>query len=102
MAYDINLFIFIRAVFLELEGLRQLKREIEVYTKECNELNDHIEDMKSVDLGFRRSYNGEGKDSNPKINQKYLKYNQRYVTVQILFLRTPKINHLNMYINILM
>ena len=73
----ILIYLFLSELYFRTRGFKAIKREIEVYTKECNELNDHIEDMKSVDLGFRRSYNGEGKDSNPKINQKYLKYNPK-------------------------
>ena len=52
----ILIYLFLSELYFRTRGFKAIKREIEVYTKECNELNDHIEDMKSVDLGFRRKY----------------------------------------------
>ncbi len=52
----ILIYLFLSELYFRTRGFKAIKREIEVYTKECNELNDHIEDMKSVDLGFRSKY----------------------------------------------
>ena len=52
----ILIYLFLSALYFRTRGFKAIKREIEVYTKECNELNDHIEEMKSVDLGFRSKY----------------------------------------------
>ena len=52
----ILIYLFLSELYFRTRGFKAIKREIEVYTKECNELNDHIEDMKIVDLGFRSKY----------------------------------------------
>ena len=52
----ILIYLFLSELYFRTRGFKAIKREIEVYTKECNEINDHIEDMKSVDLGFRSKY----------------------------------------------
>ena len=52
----ILIYLFLSELYFRTRGFKAIKREIEVYTQECNELNDHIEDMKSVDLGFRSKY----------------------------------------------
>lgn len=52
----ILIYLFLSELYFRTRGFKAIKREIEVYTKECNELNDHIEEMKSVDLGFRSKY----------------------------------------------
>ena len=52
----ILIYLFLSELYFRTRGFKAIKREIEVYTKECNELNDHIEDMKSVDLVFRSKY----------------------------------------------
>ena len=72
----ILIYLFLSELYFRSRRFKAIKREVEVYTKECNDLNDHIEEMKDVDLGFRSTYNGELKCSNSNINSEYLKYNR--------------------------
>ena len=52
----ILVYLFLSEVYFRSRRFKGIKRKIEVYTKECNELNDHIEGMKYVDLGFKTTY----------------------------------------------
>ena len=52
----ILVYLFLSEVYFRSRRFKVIKRNIEVYTKECNELNDHIEGMKYVDLGFKTTY----------------------------------------------
>ena len=52
----ILIYLFLSELYFRSRRFKAIKRKIDTYTKECNELNDHIEDMKSVDLGFRSKY----------------------------------------------
>ena len=72
----ILIYLFLSELYFRSRRFKAIKRKIDTYTKECNELNDHIEAMKNVDLGFVSTYNGELKCSNPNINSEYLKYNR--------------------------
>ena len=72
----ILIYLFLSELYFRSRRFKAIKRKIDTYTKECNELNDHIEAMKNVDLGFVSTYNGKLKCSNPNINSEYLKYNR--------------------------
>ena len=72
----ILVYLFLSELYFRSRRFKAIKRKIDTYTKECNELNDHIEAMKNVDLGFVSTYNGELKCFNPNINSEYLKYNR--------------------------
>ena len=72
----ILVYLFLSELYFRSRRFKAIKRKIDTYTKECNELNDHIEAMKNVDLGFVSTYNGKLKCSNPNINSEYLKYNR--------------------------
>ena len=52
----ILVYLFLSEVYFRSRRFKVIKRNIEAYTKECNELNDHIEGMKYVDLGFKTTY----------------------------------------------
>ena len=52
----ILIYLFLSELYFRTRGFKASNRASAVYTKECNELYFHIEDMKSVDLGFRSKY----------------------------------------------
>lgn len=52
----ILIYLFCSELYFRSRRFKAIKSEIEEYTKECNDLNDHIEEMKHVDLGFKTTY----------------------------------------------
>lgn len=60
-------------IYFKSKNFRAIKSSIEQYTKNCNDLNDHIEELKSSYLGVRAFDYGESQlydDSNYKMKRR--------------------------------